>query len=149
MSDRFVWKWSSDGKYSASSAYRAFFVGATSLLGAKELWKVKAPPQVKFFSWLALHRRLWTAERRKQHGLHEADDCALCNQGNETSDHLFLGCVVARELWFKSLHPVGLDALVPAANAKLDDWWLRERLRIASDARPTFDTLVLPVSWSL
>jgi hypothetical protein len=25
LSDRFIWKWSPDGKYSASSAYRAFF----------------------------------------------------------------------------------------------------------------------------
>jgi hypothetical protein len=40
----------------------------TSLLGAKELWRMKAPPKVKFF-WLALHHRLWTAERRKRHGL--------------------------------------------------------------------------------
>lgn len=49
-SDRFVWKWSSSGKYSASSAYRAFFHGASELLGAKELWRVRAPPKVKLFS---------------------------------------------------------------------------------------------------
>jgi len=69
QSDRFVWKWSPDGKYSASSAYRAFFHGSTNLPGAKELWRTKAPPRVKFFFWLALHRRLWTADRRKRHGL--------------------------------------------------------------------------------
>ena len=39
--------------------------------------------------------------------------------------------------------------MVPAANAKLDDWWLPERLRLAFDARPAFDTLALLVSWSL
>lgn len=49
LSNRFVWKWSPDGKYSASSTYRAFFAGSTSLLGANELWKTKAPPRVKFF----------------------------------------------------------------------------------------------------
>lgn len=48
-SGRFIWKWSPDGKYSASSAYRAFFVGAASLPGAKELWRAKAPLCVKFF----------------------------------------------------------------------------------------------------
>lgn len=35
--DRFIWKWSSSGSYSASSTYRAFFCGSTELLGAKEL----------------------------------------------------------------------------------------------------------------
>ena len=95
--DRFVWRWSADGKYSASSAYRAFFVGSTSLLGAKELSKAKAPPRVKFFFWLALHGRLWTADRRARHGLQEDDTCILCAQGAETSDHLFVGCVFAME----------------------------------------------------
>jgi hypothetical protein len=55
QADCFVWKWSADGKYSASS-YRAFFNGCMSLLGAAEFWKTKAPPCVKFFFWLALHR---------------------------------------------------------------------------------------------
>jgi hypothetical protein len=49
QSDQFVWKWSPDGKYSASSAYRAFFSGSTELLGAKVLWQTKAPLCVKFF----------------------------------------------------------------------------------------------------
>lgn len=49
QSDRFVWKWTAGGQYSASSAYRAFFAGSASLPGAVELWKAKAPPKVKFF----------------------------------------------------------------------------------------------------
>jgi hypothetical protein len=44
-SDRFIWKWSPDGSYSMSSTYRAFFVGSTELLGAKELWHTRAPPK--------------------------------------------------------------------------------------------------------
>ena len=78
--DRFVWRWSSSGAYSVSSTYRAFFAGSTRLLGAKELWRTKAPPWVKLFFWLALHRRLWTADHRKRHGLQDDDACALCDQ---------------------------------------------------------------------
>jgi hypothetical protein len=44
---------SADGQYSASSTYRAFFYGSTKLLGAKELWQVKAPSRIKIFFWLA------------------------------------------------------------------------------------------------
>jgi hypothetical protein len=36
-SDRFIWRWTVDVMYSASSAYRAFFISMTSLQGAKEL----------------------------------------------------------------------------------------------------------------
>jgi len=34
VADRYIWKWTPSGNYSASSAYRAFFFGMTSLLGA-------------------------------------------------------------------------------------------------------------------
>lgn len=94
--DWFVWKWSPDGKYSVSYAYRAFFHGSASLLGAKELWSAKAPPHVKLFFWLALHKRLWTSTRRLRHGIQDDDACALCGQEPETVAHLFLGCVFAR-----------------------------------------------------
>ena len=84
-SDRFIWRWTADGSYSASSAYRAFFIGMTSLIGAKELWKAWAPPKCKFFFWLLLHNRLWTAARRKWRGLQDDDVCALCDQEQETA----------------------------------------------------------------
>jgi hypothetical protein len=61
--DRFVWKWSSTNQYSASSAYRAFFIGQTGILGAKELHKVRVPPVSKIFVWLALLVRCWKSER--------------------------------------------------------------------------------------
>lgn len=104
--DRFVWKWSSSGTYSAASTYRAFLAGSTRLLGARELWRTKAPPKVKMFFWLALHRRLWTADRRKRHGLQDHDVCVLCDQDRETEPHLFLGCVFARQVWAAVLLPV-------------------------------------------
>jgi hypothetical protein len=67
--NRFVWRWTTDGQYSVSSAYRAFFTSWTTLLGSRELWRANVSSKVKFFFWLALHGRLWTAERRKRHGL--------------------------------------------------------------------------------
>jgi hypothetical protein len=56
--DRFIWRWTVDGQYSARSAYRAYFVGWHTMAGAKELWCASAPPKAKFFFWTALHGRL-------------------------------------------------------------------------------------------
>jgi len=117
--DRFVWKWSSMARYSVSSTYRAFFAGSTRLLGDKELWHTKAPPRVKLFFWLALHRRLWTSERRKRHGLQDNETCALCDQAAETGSHLFIGCMFSRQVWFKLLEPLQLAALVPDGDHEL------------------------------
>jgi hypothetical protein len=51
--DKFLWKWTVDKQYTASSAYRAFLVGPASILGAIELHKTRALPTSKFFVWLA------------------------------------------------------------------------------------------------
>jgi hypothetical protein len=48
-SNRFIWKWSENGAYTASSAYRAYFTGMTALVGARHVWKSAVPPKVKFF----------------------------------------------------------------------------------------------------
>jgi hypothetical protein len=49
--DWFIWKWVAgrEGEYSYSSAYHAFFLGATVLPGAKEVWRASTPPKVKLF----------------------------------------------------------------------------------------------------
>jgi len=79
-SDRFIWCWTPDNMYTASSSYRAFFYGMTTLTGAKELWQARAPLKCKFFFWLLLHDRLWMAVRRKRHDLQDSDECTLCSQ---------------------------------------------------------------------
>ena len=35
----------------------------------KNFWKVRAPPKLKFFVWLVLQDRCWTAQHRKRHKL--------------------------------------------------------------------------------
>jgi hypothetical protein len=136
-----VWKWSPDGKYAASSTYRAFFAGSTSLLGARELCLTKAPPKVKLFFWLALHRRLWTAGRRKRHGLQDLAECNLCAQEPESCGHLFIGCVFTRTLWNMVLYPLGLQMLAPVAgDHDLAEWWLGRRELLQADVKPAFDS---------
>lgn len=93
VEDRFVWRFSTDGVYSASSAYRAMFYGSVKLRGATQLWKAPAPSKVKIFFWLAIHERCWTASRRKKRGLQDCDLCALCHQAPATMNHLLSACV--------------------------------------------------------
>lgn len=124
-SDRFIWRWTTwtpDGTYSMSSAYRSFFLGMSSMLGAKELWKASAPPKVKLFFWLALHGRIWMADRRKRHGLHDSADCALCAQEDKTVDHLLVSCVFARELWHCLLRRLDWEQFTPSRGFRTGGW---------------------------
>ena len=76
--DTFAWRLTADQQYSASSAYGAMFLGCSRPLGARQLWKTAAPPRIKFFFWLVMHGRCWTAHRRWRHGLQESNTCIIC-----------------------------------------------------------------------
>ena len=69
-------------------------------MGVEEL----GTQRVEIFTKLALKQRLWTADRRRRHGLDAQDDCWLCDQEHaETADHLLANCCFAKELWWSVL----------------------------------------------
>ncbi|WVZ77498.1 hypothetical protein U9M48_025357 [Paspalum notatum var. saurae] len=94
--DRVIWKWSADGKYSTSSAYKALHLGSVALPGSELIWRSWLPLRVKIFLWLAFRRRHWTADRRRRHGLDARELCWLCEGEPETCDHLLFRCRFAR-----------------------------------------------------
>lgn len=119
------------------------------MLGAKELWRASAPPKVKFFLWLAMHGRLWTAERRRRYGLQDEDACVLCGQQLETTDHLLLSCFYAWEVWWRVLRHIHLQHLAPNADHELRQWWLQMRSLVPPGLSRSFNSLVLLVAWNL
>lgn len=107
------------------------------------------PPKLKFFFWLGLHGRLWTAKRRRRHGLQQHDECALCDQEPERVDHLLCSCVFTREVWTRLLAPTGNQHLAPSPASTLADWWLAARLQMPADFKRAFDSLVITTAWTI
>jgi len=104
---------------------------------------------VKLFTWLALRGRIWTADRRRRHGLQADDSCALCDQEVEIADHLLLSCVFAREVWDRLLRRCHIRLQLPVGAPPFVDWWLSSRKRLPKGLRRGFDSLALLVGWSL
>jgi hypothetical protein len=77
--DTFAWRFAASQQYSTTSAYGAMFLGCSTPLGVRQIWKTSAPPKVKLFFWLALHKKCWTADRRWRHGLQEDNLCIFCD----------------------------------------------------------------------
>jgi hypothetical protein len=122
MPDKVCWCWSVFGQYNSRSAYQAPLLGQTALLGAKELWRVKAPNKCLFMVWLALQDCCWTAERQQCHGLRDNLTCVLCCQELEAIDHLLVGCSFARSVWFIVLQRAGWQHLTPTGLEALGAW---------------------------
>jgi len=96
VEDSHIWRLSSSGQYSAKSAFEGFFLGSTSFGPYERIWKSWAPPKCRFFMWLVTHDRCWTADRLAGQGLPHPAQCPLCDQEEETINHLLVSCVFAR-----------------------------------------------------
>jgi hypothetical protein len=48
--DTIIWLHTSDGQYTAKSAYNLQFLGMTTSIMADTTWKTKAPPKCRFFT---------------------------------------------------------------------------------------------------
>lgn len=67
-----------------------------------QVWKSPAPLKVVAFSWKLLLDRLPTKVNlhvRNVLPLEASMVCVLCDNGVETSNHLFLHCSVASRVW--------------------------------------------------
>ena len=74
--------------------------GSIKMSDQRLIWKTWAPLHVKIFLWLAMKRRHWTGDRRARHGLEARELCYLCDQGQETINHIIAVCPFSREVWF-------------------------------------------------
>ena len=145
--DEFRWNWEGNRKYSARSAYGAFFEGKVALAGAQQIWCSRAPTKCKFFLWLALKNRCWTADRLGRRGLPRPASCPFCGQEDEDIDHLLLGCVISREVWHSFLGRWGRADWVADREDRLVDW-LPSKAPGGADEKDMWTAINL-ICWSL
>ncbi|WMV45997.1 hypothetical protein MTR67_039382 [Solanum verrucosum] len=62
-----------------------------------------ARPKAIFTIWLQAQNRLLTKDRMLKWKMQVEPVCVMCNQEEETSDHLFYDCIFARMIWRRLL----------------------------------------------
>lgn len=151
LEDTHIWQFSASGIYSAKSAYEALFIGAIQFRPWERIWKSWAPGKCKFFMWLVAHDRCWTADRLARKGLPHHEHCLLCDQEEETINHLLLHCVFSREVWFRVLQGLGgLQAVAPQlTETSLEDWWNTACSRVEGPVKKGLNSVIILVAWSL
>ncbi|KAM0861134.1 hypothetical protein ACQ4PT_046070 [Festuca glaucescens] len=142
--DEWRWKWRQDGKFSAKSAYLTFFkAGSVPFPGMQQLWKTFAPLRFKFFGWLALRGRCWSADRMRRHVMTAHTACPLCSIHDESLDHLLVRCPFSRAIWFRLLQRHGWLSASPTESSVLLDWWSDVADRIPTPLRRYFCSFAL------
>ena len=150
IEDSHIWRFSSSGQYSAKSAYASFFIGSTQFGPFERIWKSWAPPKCRFFLWLVAHDRCWTADRLAKRGLPHPEQCPLCDQEDETINHLLVSCVFSRQFWFCLFQRFGLHQLCPQpTDSSFDLWWERSSNSTAGLTKKGLNSLVILGAWIL
>ena len=75
----------------------------------KALWNFASLPKIDIFIWSVLHNSILTGENPKCKGWEGPSRCPLCNQAEETSDHLFISCEYTKQVWNLMLGPIAVS----------------------------------------
>ncbi|WVZ52504.1 hypothetical protein U9M48_003557 [Paspalum notatum var. saurae] len=137
------------GSYSCKSAYSSMFTGTVRFSPWKRIWRSWAPPNCRFFIWLAVNNKCWTSDRLAKKGLPHQPTCPLCDQEAESINHLLSGCVLSREVWAWLLRELKLNVLPPTSSSRFCSWWKRTATSLEKSLRKGFNSLVILVSWEL
>ncbi|GKV18795.1 hypothetical protein SLEP1_g29131 [Rubroshorea leprosula] len=101
------WEWTHDkrGQYSTKTAYSLLSLEQGEVNEAKtfkRIWNPSLPSKISAFNWQLLLDRIPTKANLLRRGvIKDATEakCALCNEEEEDSTHLFLNCKIARWVW--------------------------------------------------
>ena len=151
VEDSIIWKFSKDGTYSPSSAYKAQFEGLTSSDLVQSVWRVWAPPRCKFFAWLVLQNRVWTSDRLIRRGWPNCGLCPLCKQAQEFAAHLLFQCRFTLRIWNDILPWLGMHHISTSswsASASVKGWW-NDNLQIRLGSPKALASLMMLISWEI
>ena len=100
--------------------------------------------------WLVAHNRCWTADRLAKRGLAHPEKCPLCDQEEETINHLLLSCVFARQIWFEILQGLGLQELAPQSeDPSFEEWWHKVSNKVSGQVQKGLNSIIILVAWLL
>ena len=92
-----LWRWNKNNIFSTSSVYD-FLTKEDSRKHFKHIWKAKIPYKIKIFMWLVENNAILTKDNLLKRHWSGDPNCQFC-MTNETIDHLFFQCPVARITW--------------------------------------------------
>lgn len=147
--DEIRWRWTTDGSYSAKSAYQAQFIGSYNTFDNKVIWSAKVEDKHHFFAWLMVECKILTTDRLAERNWPCNPVCQLCDQESETAEHMTLRCVFAREVWWLvSQWTFGLIK-VPAPDTPIAKWWNRSLGGLAKKDKQRTASMLIYTAWHI
>jgi len=98
--DKLLWKNYHDGNLSFKYAYLFHNTSTTHFSSwATCIWNKAIPPSKSMLMWRILQEKIPTDDQLLKRGCQLSSICNLCNSSMETTNHLFLECSFATQIW--------------------------------------------------
>ena len=85
--------------YKIQDVYKLLVGEYTRIHWDKYVWSRMTVPKYRFFIWLVMKKRLQTTAKMYKIGVSENSKCLICDQDDETEDHLMFQCCFSLEVW--------------------------------------------------
>ncbi|KAI4981082.1 hypothetical protein ZWY2020_021567 [Hordeum vulgare] len=118
-------KFTIDGCYFATPAYKMQFAGLIKPEMPRMVWMIWAPPKIKLFSWLILQDKVWTTDRLLRRLWPNCGLCYLCKREQETAAHLMFKCRYTIRVWNLIYVWLGQQSSTPSWHDlhTVKQWW--------------------------
>ncbi|KAG7599502.1 Reverse transcriptase zinc-binding domain [Arabidopsis suecica] len=111
--DTYLWKiglHAPSNRFSTADTWNSLHPITTSVTWHKAVWFKNHIPKHAFISWVVAWNRLHTRDRLRNWGLSIPSVCVLCNQLDESRNHLFFECEFSSEIWRSFTSRAGLNS---------------------------------------
>ena len=116
--------------FSARLMYKKLVHSLPIAFPSRSIWNPIVPPKIGFFAWETSWGKVLTLDQLKRRGVTLANRCFLCEEEEESIEHLLIHCPRAKMLWELFLAIVGSS---PVRSAKPS--LLGKALMLAKNAR--------------
>ena len=76
-----------------------------------KVWDTFCIPKINVFFWLLTKYKLLTIEYLKKRGFHGPSRCHLCQENDESAQHMFLECSFSKHVWKFFLGKIGQNLI--------------------------------------
>jgi len=147
--DEIRWCWTADGQYTAQSAYKAQFCGSYCTFDSHAIWKAKVEDKHRFFAWLLVQCKLLTADKLIKRNWPCNPICPLCDQLEETAEHMCLHCVFAQEVWLLVSNWTEGQVKLPVPGTTIQEWWNNSMQGLGKKDKQRMAALMIYTSWNV
>ena len=145
--DRLLLKESITDGFSVRHMYRKLMYSLPIDFPCRSIWNPIVPPKLGFFAWEASWGKVLTLDQLERRGIPLVNKCFLCEENEETIDHLLIHCSRAKMLWDLLLAIIDSNWVFPRTVRQLLLVW--QSASVGKKRKRVWMTTPLCIFWTL